>query len=408
MHIRTLLWLAVVVVLLGLTPASVKRAAAETQSYRASEITVMLRPNANINSFNARHRSYVLEQLPGANMYRLGWDGGASVEDKLSEVRTDADLLVADRNYLLRSPEVRQVSHAFLDQVSHAFLDNQSPASFYGQPAMQNLHLSEAQSYTRGANVRVAVIDTGIDLNHPLFAGRLAAPRFDFVDNDATPQDEPGGDSYGHGTFVAGLIALTAPQSSLIAIRAFGPDGVATSFDVAAAIRFAADNGAQVINMSFGLDQDDLLIKNALNYAQTRALPVGAAGNDNLNWLQFPASLQNRTLAVTATTDDDRKADFANYNAGVQVAAPGVALYSAYPGNQWAWWSGTSFSTALVSGEAALLLALNPLQTRPNLTRIITSGGVSLNILNPDYANQLGRVRIDYLAAINQSFLLRQ
>ncbi len=264
----------------------------------------------------------------------------------------------------------------------------------------EDIHLLSPQL---GRKVRVAVIDTGLDMNHPLFAGRIAGPIFDFVDNDGSPQEEPGGNGYGHGTFVAGLIALTAPQATIMPLRAFDKDGIATSFTIAKAIRHAADNGAQVINLSFGLLEQDTFIKDVLSYAYSRTYMVAAAGNDNQNTIHFPATHKSKTLGVTSVTDGDLKAAFSNYNADVQVAAPGVNLYSAYPGNRWAWWSGTSFSTALVSGEAALILSLRPSLNRSAVNSIITSCGKSINSLNPAYNGKLGKVRIDYLTAVNQT-----
>jgi thermitase len=219
------------------------------------------------------------------------------------------------------------------------------------------------------------------------------------VDDDGNPSDEQDGAASGHGTFVAGLIALTAPDAKIMPLRAFSSDGRGTSFDIARAIRFATDEGVDVINMSFGMLEDDKLIKDALKYARPRVYLVASAGNDNLNTIQFPADMGNFTLSVTSTTTDDTKATYANYNSRMEAAAPGVSLYSAYPGERWAWWSGTSFSTALVTGEAALLLSLNPSLKSENLNRIIILSGIDIDSLNPQYKNKLGR-RIDYRAAI--------
>jgi subtilisin family serine protease len=129
---------------------------------------------------------------------------------------------------------------------------------------------------------------------------------------------------------------------------------------------------------------------------------VAAAGNDNLDILHFPSERESKTLAVVSTDAADIKAPFSNFNRDAQVAAPGVDIYSAYPENRWALWSGTSFSTALVTGEAALLLQLNPKLNRTAMNTVITNSGVSIDSLNPAYARKLGRVRIDYLYAVNR------
>lgn len=369
------------------------------ESRRQGEVTVELRPGSDINRVNARHGTYVKNRIQGNNDYLLGLRPPVNLDDSLRQMRADPDLLFTEPNYNYKPPEVRQVSHAFIDQVSHAFIDGQSPASFYSQPPVSNLNLAEAHAYSRGIGVKVAVLDTGLDFNHPLFVGRIASPGYDFVDNDSVPNDEPKGNGYGHGTFVAGLIALTAPDAMVMPLRVFNRDGIGTSFDIARAIRFAADNGATVINMSFGLTEQDELIRKALNYAYRRAYMAASAGNDNQDFIQFPAEALSRVLSVTATTATDIKAPFANYHRQMAAAAPGVSLYSAYPGNRWAWWSGTSFSTVLVTGEAALLLAMNPRLTPSDLDRLITSSGADIDSLNPSYQDKLGR-RIDYRAAI--------
>lgn len=405
MSLRKSLSLCILVLLLSVSgPAptlSQTNRGSVAQSYRQNELVITLRPGASLRDFNARYNTYSIKQIPGTNTYLLGLPSSATVNSKLPEVAADQRLAAAHRNFIIKSAEVLQISHGFIDQISHGFIDSQSPANFYGQPSTNNLHLSESHNLATGAGVRVAVIDTGIDLNHPLFAGRLAYPMFDFVDNDGLPQDELGGNGTGHGTFVSGLITLSAPQATIMPLRAFGTDGSGTSFDIASAIHFAADNGARVLNLSFGMQDPDPLIQEALSYALPSTYMVAAAGNDNLNQVHYPGSDTSRTLSVTSTTSDDLKAAFANFHSIVQVAAPGVSVYSAYPGNQWAWWSGTSFSTPLVSGEAALLLSVRPNLSRANLNTIITGSGVNIDSLNPNYVGQLGHVRIDYLSAVN-------
>jgi thermitase len=246
--------------------------------------------------------------------------------------------------------------------------------------------------------VLVAVIDTGVDFNHPFFLNRLSNQGYDFVDLDTVPQDEPGGGGYGHGTFVAGLIGVTAPGARILPIRAFGPDGTGSSFDIANAIFYAADRGAKVINLSFGFRSRDAFVEEAINYAYTKAFLVSAAGNDNIKGLHFP-SIKNKTLIVAATDDRDRKAEFSNYDKDVDVSAPGVQIYSTYPGRRYAWWSGTSFAAPLASGQAALLLQLNPRYSNNSLFNIIRSTGIDINAANPNFVNSLGK-RIDCKNAV--------
>ena len=397
----TVLKLTAAIALLGciiIRPAGAQHGLPD--NYAFDEVNVILAPGVSIDSINARYGTTVREQIPGTSYYRLGTPGGADGFDVEGEMVGDTDLASTDLNYTYEQSEVRQVSEAFVDQVSEAFVDGLYPVSFYAQPSIQNLRLSQAQAISKGAGTTVAVIDTGIDFNHPLFAGRIAPAYEDFVNNDPNPADEPGGPASGHGTFVAGLIALAAPQAAIMPLRAFGPDGKGTSFNIAKAIHFAHDHGATIINMSFGLIELDKTIQDALGYASDTSYMVAAAGNDNLDFLEFPGVVQSRTCAVVSTTATDIKAPFSNYNKNTCVSAPGVSLYSAYPGGSWAYWTGTSFSTALVSAEAAQMLALNQNIAHSNVTQIISQSGVSIDGLNPAYNGKLGK-RMDYLSAVN-------
>jgi subtilisin family serine protease len=397
----TLLKLAVGIALVGCIAIRPVRAHQGVRdNYVFDEVNVILAPGVSIDAINARYGTTIREQIPGTTYYRLATPGGTDGFDVDGEMAGDIDLASSDLNYTFEQSEVTQASQAFLDQASQAFLDGLYPASFYGQPSIQNLRLSQAQAISKGAGATVAVIDTGIDFSHPLFAGRIAPAYYDFVDNDFNPTDEPNGPASGHGTFVAGLVALAAPQAAIMPVRAFGPDGTGTSFNIAKAIRFAHDNGATVINMSFGLIEQDKTVQDALTYASDTSYMVAASGNDNLDFLQFPSVVTNRICAVASTTADDLKAPFSNYNKNTCVSAPGVSLYSAYPGGIWAYWTGTSFSTALVSAEAAQMLALNPSIGHSNVTQIISQSGISIDGLNPSYNGKLGK-RMDYLNAVN-------
>lgn len=369
--------------------------------FRQREIVIRLKPGNSISSITSRINASILEKMNGEEEYRIGWSDAKEVQQVLAVLKSVQSIAIAGPNYVFQMPEVLQSTAAFVDQSTAAFVDGQSPVSFFSQPQVLNLGIAQAHNYTLGGGVRVAVIDTGIDASHPLFAGRVL-PGYDFVSLDSVPNDEPGGIAYGHGTFVSGLVTLTAPNAMILPVRAFGPDGQGTSFNIAKAIRYAYVNGARVINMSFGLLAQDPLIQNAIMTAPASTYMVASAGNDNQNALHAPADMVSYTTAVASTTAADLKESFSNYHANVRVSAPGT-LYSAYPANRWATWSGTSFSTGLVSGEAALLLAINPSATRAQLNSVIQNSGVNLNTLNPTYAGMLGR-RIDFLAAI-QSML---
>src|SRR5262249_32352644 len=223
------------------------------------------------------------------------------------------------------------------------------------QPLVSFFQLNSAQALSRGQNVKVAIIDTGIDLLHPRFAGHIASGGFDFLDNDTLPNDECCGGSYGHGTFVAGLVLLMAPDAQILPIRILNPNGMGNTFDLAAAIRYAADQGAKVINLSLGTDtQRPNTVHDALVYAQGKGCVINAAaGNENDgSGNMYPANEGGNVLGSGATDFSYKKAGFSNYGGCVELNAPGVNLISTFPGGLYALWSGTSFSTPQMSGEA--------------------------------------------------------
>ncbi|MFN0088510.1 MAG: S8 family peptidase [Blastocatellia bacterium] len=379
-----------------------RAAAASEDRICPGEVIVRLKPGRDVNRINSRYGTFVKGHIAGTGDYLLGLPPGEDEKECLNRIEKDKDLEFADANYIFELPEVRQTSQAFIDQVSQAFIDGRFPVNFYGQPSLANLTLVDAHRISRGAGVRVAVLDTGLDFRHRLFMGRIAGPYYDFVDNDLSPDDEPNGLGFGHGTGVAGLIALTAPDATLLPLRVFNREGVGTSYNIARAIRFAADNGAPVINMSFGLNQSDKLIEEAIKYAGKRAVFIASAGNRNQDYIEYPAERKDRTISVTSTTAKDIKAPFANYHKDIDVTSPGVSLYSAYPGERWAWWSGTSFSTALVSGEVALMLAIDRELEANDMKKILKDSGVKIDDLNERYKNKLGR-RVDFRAAVDRA-----
>ena len=165
---------------------------------------------------------------------------------------------------------------------------------------------------------------------------------------------------FGHGTMVAGLVHLVAPTAKIMPLKAFNADGSAKTSDILQAIYYATDHGANVINMSFSLAQFSDELMRAVNYATRHGvICVASAGNDNRKALVYPAAFGN-VVGVGSTTLDDHRSAFSNYGADlVTVAAPGEALVTTYPGNHYAQVWGTSFSSGLVSGAAALLVSLN-------------------------------------------------
>jgi thermitase len=268
--------------------------------------------------------------------------------------------------------------------------ERSAPAS-----APDPIHAREAQRITMGSpDVVVAVVDSGVDYAHPDLASRvILGPSF------AEPRGNDPFDTYGHGTFVASVIAGVAPGVRILAVRAGDSSGPQPE-DAVAAIRYAVDHGASVINLSFSFRRDaEPVAREALDYALAHdVVVVMAAGNQASSTASAAAYPQ--AMRVTATTPDDHLADFANYGAWVDLAAPGTQIYGALPGNAYAVCQGTSVAAPFVSGVAALVRSAAPgLRAREVIERM-TSSADDIGRANPRFRGQLSFGRLNAYRAL--------
>ncbi|WP_411250417.1 S8 family peptidase [Priestia filamentosa] len=214
---------------------------------------------------------------------------------------------------------------------------------------------------TSNSNIRIAIVDTGVQTNHPDLVNKLL-PGYNFVNGNSNVTDVNG-----HGTHVAGIasastnnnlgIAGIAPSARILPIKALADNGSGISTNIANGIVYATNQGAQVINLSLGTTQDSVTIRNAIDYAINRgSVVVAATGNNGANLLTYPAVYQN-VLSVASTDENDQKSSFSNYGTWVDVAAPGSNILSTYPNSYYSYLSGTSMACPHVAGLAALLAA---------------------------------------------------
>lgn len=253
-------------------------------------------------------------------------------------------------------------------------------------PPVQNtsiwnqINLRQAHTIARnfGAGVTVAVIDSGIDINHLMFSGRLAASNLwrDYVDNDTLPAEgAANGKGYGHGTAVAGLILQVAPKATILPLRVLNAEGRGDLDDVITAIYHAVNSGAKIINLSLGSVDYSASLVTALQYAKNNQVyVVASAGNfGTLNSTTFPArnaywdGLHPFVLSVGSVNSQNYLSDFTSYGYGLMLNAPGEQNYSAYPGNNIGYFKGTSFAAPIVSGALALAYADANSTARPQL-----------------------------------------
>jgi subtilisin family serine protease len=291
-------------------------------------------------------------------------------------------------------------------------LSDTAPVNYYGsvvwhgyaaQPATYIIRLRDAQSGfgVSGTGI-VAVIDTGVDPNHPALVPVLL-PGYDFTRNQAGanewldvtgmqngPLNQSSQDqqpvivqqstaavldqstaavldgspyvAFGHGTMTSGLIHLVAPNAKILPLKAFSSDGTGNLSNIIAALYYAKQHGANVVNMSFDLSVPSQALSHAVSQmTQSGMVLVAAAGNENTSARVYPAALNGNVVGVASTTDYDARSSFSNYgNADVWIAAPGENIISTYPGATYASSSGTSFSSPIVAGTVALAMNVKP------------------------------------------------
>lgn len=364
-----------------------------TQGTSASEVPAELLVKARsadaLPRLLARHPITLASRFGARPIFRFQVVGTARVKDVVAAMSLDTDVMIAEANATHRSPEARR-------NLPWAIGTAQAWAT---QWAPQAMRLPEAQRLASGAGVRVAVLDTGIDRHHPLLAGRVLPGR-DFVDGDSDPSEagNPANPGWGHGTHVAGLVAMAAPGAQILPVRVLDTDGAGNAWVLAEALLYAidpdgnpaTDDGAQVINLSLGslgrtriLDTIAQIVSCApavpddaigdrsdpgyrddeTRCANSRgALVVAAAGNDASSSVkEYPAAEgAYGLLAVAASNASGRLASFSNSGSWIDLAAPGDAVTSALPGGAWGTWGGTSMATPLVSGTAALIRSREP------------------------------------------------
>lgn len=245
-----------------------------------------------------------------------------------------------------------------VDRVAHAFW-TPNDDYFASQWALSNVGATTAWNTALGTGATIAVVDTGVEYTHPDLSGRVDLG-YDYVSGDTNPADVQG-----HGTHVAGIaagiannsegIAGLAPDARILAVRVLDGDGSGYYSWIANGIIYAADQGADVINLSLGGSDPSEILREAVDYATTKGSMVTcAAGNDGQAAISYPARYAN-CVAVAASNQGNSLADFSNFGVGVDITAPGVDILSSVRGGGYESWSGTSMATPYVSGLAALL-----------------------------------------------------
>ncbi|HET9183186.1 MAG TPA: S8 family serine peptidase [Candidatus Angelobacter sp.] len=380
----------------------------------------------NTDTVLASHGLTVVKELyDGPNCVYLVWSASSNAAALTVQVKGDLNVAGFEADQAANLPELNGATQASLNQSSTSILDGLpgTGVPYFGSTVLSSYVTQDATNIIRLAAARaatnlsgagtVAIIDTGVDPNHPALASALL-PGFDFtrgtagasefadldpalaakleqsstsildsqntlplnsstvlildqsstsiLDQSSTSILDSSYPEFGHGTMVAGIVHLVAPTAKIMPLKAFRADGTSNLSDIVQAIYYAANNGANVISMSFSMAQSSPSLQAAIQYALNKNVTlVASAGNEGIKTLVFPASYGG-VEGIGSTTDSDQISAFSNFGSGVVLfAAPGEGVITTFPGGGYAAGWGTSFSAPMVAGAAALVL-----QARPN------------------------------------------
>ena len=392
---------------------------------------------SNVQSVMNQHGLTVVKELyDGTNCVMLVTSASADVAGTETEVESDLLVVGFEPEQRATLPELSSLTQPTLTQSTTSILDTlpgRTLVSFFGSIVPSNYSTQTATSIIRLGDARtatkltgsgtVAIIDTGADLSHPTLSGALVTG-YDFtrdtlgaseladlgptvaaqlqqsttsildaqntlvlnsavailnqsttsiLDQSTTSILDSSLAEFGHGTMTAGIVHLVAPTAKIMPLKAFRADGSSNLSDIIRAIYYGADQGANVISMSFSMAQSSPGLQAAVQYALSKnVIMIASSGNDGLKTLVYPASYGG-VQGVGSSTNTDLRSVFSNYGSGVVTfAAPGEGVITTYPGGNYAAGWGTSFSTPMVAGAAALVLQARPASKPGDITNALS------------------------------------
>jgi len=375
----------------------------------------------NIKSFVKKERktkkirSGRTVELPDlSQLYLVEFPKDIDVMSVVEEYKRDPSVEFADPNY------IRHTS----TPTDEFYITGPSPDNSQNQWGLYKIWLGSLEAGNSGWNietgtneVKVAVIDTGVNYNHIDLKNRVnSLEGYDFVNGDSYPIDDNG-----HGSHVSGIIGAETNNGKgiagvdwncrIIPIKSFNSAGDGDDSDIINGIIWAVSKTSEVINMSFGGPDNSSGLAAAISYAATSdCVLVAAAGNENTSSLRYPAAY-NSVISVAATDPDDKKASYSNFGSWIDVSAPGGDdgpgahyqyhwILSTWYTDNYTWLAGTSMATPFVSGLAALLRAKYPAMTAEAVSQKIIDYSDNIDGLNPQRAGLIGKGRINAFAAL--------
>jgi len=363
----------------------------------------------------AAYQSRKLKRIPRLNIYQLQIPEYITVEEMLYVLSRNPDVEYAEPNYIAHitvTPNDLYFSEQYA--LYNSGQEFGPPGSPQQGTSRADIKAREAWEETTGLeDVIIAIVDSGVDFDHPDLDDKIQSRGRDFVNDDFDATDD-----LFHGTFVAGIAAAETNNSAgisgvawnckILPVKVIDITEEGEYIWIIDGIRWAADNGADVINLSIGGDVYSLALEEAVKYAYEKNIVVVAAtGNDGGSVL-YPAAYENYCLAVAATDYDDFRTTWSNYGPEVDVAAPGEQIISLVPTWYWgpeslpyAYGDGTSLAAPHVSGLVALILSIKPTLNAADIMNIIRYTADDINSINyPGKDEFIGYGRINMEKAL--------
>jgi len=358
--------------------------------YAPDRVLVRFKPDVADAYAEGLLRSYgfsAVRKIPRIGVYSVRTSPGSSVAETLAMLRRNGDIELARPDYRTRLADTP--NDPFFTRYQYNLRNRGGvldiPQGIQLQTtAGADIKASPAWDVAKGnPETVIAILDSGVDMTHPELAAKVVSAGRDFAndDDDAT-------DDHWHGTHVAGIAAADTDNSEGIAgvawnckilpVKVTGADGTGFYSWIIDGIIWAADQGADVINLSLGGDFDDPFLEDACKYAFERGVVLVASAGNDAGSVLYPAAYDSYVLAVAATDYNDEPADFSNSGPQVDVAAPGIYIMGPVP--QWSveeanlpygFASGTSQAAPHVAGLAALILSLKPELKPADVMKII-------------------------------------
>ena len=386
----------------------------------AGEVIVRVRDGADVDAV-AREHGLALGEAGYRNSFVI-MRGAAGVENaNANALRGDARVQYAEPNYLRQPTTINSNLWAFFNPggLNMKFTSGKSNGQPLPSSYASTLDADEdnVEGYAAGgSDVVIGSIDTGVDMTHPEFTGRLIAGK-DWYSNDNDPTDEEGHGTHTTGTMAGSTVGVAGVSGAAEHVRVYvqrvcGRRGCPTSA-IVSAIRAAADYpGMVAMNLSLGGSSESQAENDAIAYATSKnVLVVASAGNGSTGTVECPACDVN-AVSVAATTWADKLAPYSNFGPGLDISAPGGScysnttpegcIYSAYKGGGYAWLQGTSMAAPQVTGTAAVVASVTGLRGAALRSRIISTAD---DLGTTGYDTTFGAGRLNTYRAVKNTGL---